>query len=368
MPYTYNYSHGSRITLHRQSPYITRNDVTMSTATATSMWGIYNARYAPGTSKQYAKAYGRFRQWCMEHHIDIDAEAVKQQHHIDNILSVYLTELYLHNDKMGSSGKTEAVHTVFGLLHFQTHLQKSTLRKALGILDGWGRLKPSISTPPMSFKITVAVAVAMARSGYTEAAIATLVAWDCYLRVSEYCNLQVKDVIPSHDTRIDVSSSSHNTSSSAPSTIITLPHSKTGTHQSVAIRNPQIDALLTAYLQHSNKPPNSKLFPFSASEYTEILHQATYALGMQHIHFTPHSLRRGGATGQFMEMGEAALQQIMLRGRWLSFNSIRTYIQMAPSIVAEHSIPASTLDIGSRYQDQLLSQLLPYVTHSTNTQ
>jgi hypothetical protein len=86
MPYTYNYSHGSRIDM-------TRNDVTISTATATSMWGIYNARYAPGTSKQYAKAYGRFRQWCMEHHIDIDAEAVKQQHHIDNILSVYLTEL-----------------------------------------------------------------------------------------------------------------------------------------------------------------------------------------------------------------------------------------------------------------------------------
>lgn len=333
------------------------------------MWGLYNARFTAGTLRQYTQSYKTFKQWCNSKHVDIDAEAVKSGHHIDNILAVYLTELYLHYDGMGSSGKAKAQHTVFGLLHFQTHLQKSSIHKSLGMLEGWARLKPSVSTPPMSFQIAVAVAVTMAKSGYIEAAIATLLAWDCYLRVSEYCDLQVRHVVEYDDTRnlLPAAAQTNSRWRTGARTVIALPDTKTGLHQSVPVQNAQIDDLLTAYLRHHNKPPTSKVFPFSSAQYTIILHQATHALGIQHVHFTPHSLRRGGATGHFLEKGESALEEIMFRGRWLSYKSLRTYIQMAPSIMAHHSVPRTVLQIGTQYQHTIFTALLPYVTHSTYT-
>jgi integrase len=319
---------------------------------------LYNASKKDKTIEHYSRAYEKFKNWCHNRNIDDTQHAS-----IDNTISTYLSELYLYHDEKGSSGKTEAAQTVFGLLHFQPTLQKTQLRTAIGILAGWNRLKPSISHPPMTFTITVAVAVTMMTNGHIGAAIATLTAWDCYLRVSELCNLKVKHILTPDDTRnpIATSGASNTLWRPGPHTIVTLPQTKSASPQYVFIDDQCIDALLVAYIRNRRLQPDDHLFPYTTSTYTKLFHQVVASLQMRHIPFTPHSLRHGGATGHFIQKGEAALEQIQFRGRWVSTSSLRTYIQASPSININHHIPHNVIHIGNTYKHHLLSTFLPYV-------
>ena len=213
----------------------------------------------------------------------------------------------------------------------------------------------------MQFTIAVAMAATMLRNGDTAAAIATLTAWDCYLRVSELCNMKVKHILTLHDTRNTMTTAANTLWRTGPRTIIAMPDTKSASPQYVSIDNQHIDALLLAYIQRHNKQPDDYLFPYTTSTYTKLFHEVLNLLQMHHIPFTPHSLRHGGASEHFVQKGESALQQIQFRGRWVSTSSLRAYIQAAPSININHHIPQNVSDIGNTYKDQLLSAFLPYV-------
>jgi integrase len=216
----------------------------------------------------------------------------------------------------------------------------------------------------MNHTVTVAVAITLAKGGFIDAAIATLLAWDCYLRVSELCSMTVKQVIMPHDSR-NLRQSTRAVPDRlrrfGPATIIALPHNKSGQAQDVHIDNPNIDRLLITYLQHSNKRPCDKVFPYTTSSYTKMFHAAVAALQMHDIPYTPHSLRHGGATEFYMQHGPAALEQIQHRGRWVSASSLRTYIQASSSVNIHNILPQQVIDIGNRFKQDILTSFLPYV-------
>ena len=63
----------------------------------------------------------------------------------------------------------------------------------------------------------------------------------------------------------------------------------------------------------------------------------------------PHSLRHGGASGDFLIWGGSRLEEILFRGRWASVTSTRHYIQMGPALMAAsmRRIPVWQRDLGS---------------------
>ena len=67
---------------------------------------------------------------------------------------------------------------------------------------GWKNLHSPQSRPPLTWEVTVTLSVCMAKSGYPEHALATLLAFDTYLRISEYVNMGVKDVAVPGDPRM----------------------------------------------------------------------------------------------------------------------------------------------------------------------
>ncbi len=68
----------------------------------------------------------------------------------------------------------------------------------------------------------------------------------------------------------------------------------------------------------------ARLFPFTAGRFQKWLKATCHVLGVGSIGFTPHSLRHGGATTDFLR--GLAVADIQFRGRWKCFESLCRYL------------------------------------------
>ena len=120
------------------------------------------------------------------------------------------------------------------------------------------------------------------------------------------------------------------------------------------MRRPQVESLLWDWIDYVGEQtgsPNAKLFP-DPRQFRDLFRQAQENLGWDtegRRGFVPHSLRHGGASGDFLIWGGNRLEEILFRGRWASVTSTRHYIQMGPALMASalRGIPAWQGDLGS---------------------
>lgn len=249
---------------------------------------------------------------------------------IDQRLSQYIDYLFAHK------GSFEyATQTLFGLIH-----KAPQLRFALGEsrlrLRGWKNLKLSKSHPPITWELTCLFAVTMAKWGYHAEAVATLLSFDCYLRVSELTRIEYHDVLMPNDPRIG---SVHTRMA------VRLAKAKTGLEQSVSIDRADVQQVLHAYLLAYPFLERDRIFPFSPATFRFIIRQVAESLGLGEIPYVPHSFRHGGATHSFQ--AGATIEQIMFRGRWVAMESCRRYIQTARARLIRETIPSWLHETGS---------------------
>lgn len=225
-------------------------------------------------------------------------------------------------------------------LHAAIH-QRPALRFKLPIsrqcLKGWERTKKSSSRPPLSWELTITLACTIARSGHHAAAVAMLVAFDCYLRVGELTRLRRCDIIMPNDRRMG---------SVATGMAVCLERTKTGLNQSVTLQNPDVATILCIWMRSfpADADPTTLIFPFTPDKLRKLMHSASVAHGVGHIPYVPHSLRHGGATHDFARTNSVA--HVQFRGRWKSLESVRRYVQMSKALLAAHDIPQPLHDLG----------------------
>jgi integrase len=175
----------------------------------------------------------------------------------------------------------------------------------------------------------VLIAASMARLKHIDAAMATLVAFDCFLRVSEYVAFVIEDLALPSDSRLGA----RLTGSRA---VLRIRRAKTGTNQSVEIYNQDITALLARFVQRRRSRDrarlDSPLFRLTSEDaYRQVFQHAISCLGIpSDVRFVPHSLRHGGAT-HALRMG-SDLATVMQRGRWRSTTSADLYLQQANAV------------------------------------
>jgi len=191
---------------------------------------------------------------------------------------------------------------------------------------GWNKLCPGTSYPPLTWDLTVAIAVQLARAGKAAIGIGALLAFDCLLRVSELIGLHREDVLDSSDSRIGHEHAG---------TILILRRTKTGNNKSVTVLDPGVIALLRQLVART--PPGGKLFPFSSAVFRRALHSACASLGLS-AQYVPHSLRHGGATRYFHVL-HWPMEDVMARGRWASTKSARIYIQSGAALAGRMAVP-----------------------------
>ena len=253
---------------------------------------------------------------------------------IDDALCEYGWWVYEH---WAGRGKWRLNMALYGVEHFLPGLQDEMVL-ARRSLRGWDNLRPPQSHPPLNMALTSLLAAEMNRMGHPGAGVATLLAFDCYLRISEIAALRVCDVA---DLGVLVPHTYGQMRAGMSGTLITIPTSKTWENQSVQVRRTQVAALLDTWVRYVERrnggDRQALLFP-TQEQYRRLFQQAEGNLGWhtpETPHFVPHSLRHGGASCDYLIFGSGRLEEILFRGRWGSMQSTRHYIQQGAALMVE---------------------------------
>jgi integrase len=248
---------------------------------------------------------------------------------VDRRLTEFLEDEYRRDGSFATGA-----HAVFGLMHAVPRLRRK-LHRAQRALKGWEKSRPKRSHPLLTWELTVLVSLTLAASGFADEALATVLAFDCYMRLKEFVNLRGSDIARVNDARLG---------GAHPAMAVALRTTKTGPNRFVSIANPQVEQALTDYLQERRIGVDEQpVFRFTAARYRSLFHRACAAvLGRSDSRFVPHSLRHGGATHDFLR--GSSIEQIKFRGRWESTKSTSRYIQQGPAILLRASLPDSLLE------------------------
>ena len=173
-----------------------------------------------------------------------------------------------------------------------------------------------------------------------------LVAYDCWLRISEVSGVTVADV---YDSRRQVDPVGRGVS-------VFLPETKTGRRQAVMVEEPAVAALLLA-LARAQDQRTAKLFP-NPDKLRRVLARCLGALNVEAhgLAFVWHGFRHGGASRAFLRGDDLSL--ILIRGRWAAESSGRHYIQSGRQLLLAQNMPAEVTDLARRIERAGLDSLV----------
>jgi integrase len=313
---------------------------------------LRSASLGPSSVAAYQRAVQLWLDFChrisSHRHRSLDSRTGVR--HLDHCVCVYLESIYHH---AGGRRRQLAVNTVFGLYYYYPSI-RHRLAESEQLLRGWSRLKPPMSRPPLTWPLVTLIAVTMAMNGYGDGALATLVAFDGLLRISELTSLCVKDVSPPSDPRRGRIRTSGRRSVVGPDAsshvLLRLAITKTGRNQWVELTNISVENLL---LQHiSGRQTDERVFRLrlsthrrdDARAYRHALREVCRSLKLEGLHYTPHSLRHGGATHALLHLRQS-VETVLLRGRWQSMNSCRVYLQAGRAQLLQQVIDPSIVSL-----------------------
>ena len=280
-------------------------------------WPLLEAGFAPGTIKKYRPAVHRFLNWC--HTTGSDAQTDDD---LDELLADYFQQ---HHTENGGKGKSLAAVTLAGIRMYLPRLKTPSLPTASAVCARWNKSKPPVSYPPLTWDLTVVIALQLIRGGHFRFGVATLVGFHCLLRVGELTSLRREHFADHKDARLGAEYRK---------ALVSIEKAKTGRYQSVTVDDPVVRQLLSDIVAKTK--PGARLFPGGADGYRKAFKSACASLGLSEK-YVPHSLRHGGATR--MHIAGVPIADILIRGRWKSTESAKTYIKMGPALLMAMSAP-----------------------------
>lgn len=234
----------------------------------------------------------------------------------------YFQEMFDQNPRRGT--KQRCVNTRAAILMYLPSAKRDGLHGANRLLTAWDRLEPKTQRPPCPYGLMLLmVQWIWRRANRLDIATIVWISFNAYLRINECLRLSYTDIaLPTRTTPGGIS----------------LEKTKTGTNQSVIITDPNVWKILEIHL---SRCPESTKKIFSGISGIMVLHmmkRASYQIGLPHtIEFTPHCLRHGGATHDFIQ--GKSLTDIVYRGRWACSKSAENYIQTGRSLLLRFQIP-----------------------------
>ena len=297
-------------------------------------WHLLEKRLKKTTRVLYKKAVADFTDWVD----DVGHPEPRTSDELDQCLTGYIHDLY-DTDR----GVDEARRAYYGITKLLLPSMRHGLPTAKLSISSWEKSEPPRSHPPLSWKLTVAIAMRMATDGNPDMAIGTLLAFECYLRIGELIGLRFKDVAGPGDPRTDEQHKDW---------CLRLRKTKTGRNQWVHVRDRQVASLLRDLM--ASLKPGQKLFGFTADYYRRYFKRTCADLGLS-AEYVPHSLRHGGATRD--HVAGMGIEDILLRGRWASNDSARRYIQRGRALLLSVEVPAHVAASGRTLSKNLRRSL-----------
>lgn len=224
-----------------------------------------------------------------------------------------------------------------GLASLQFYLPElcGRLRSSWKMVKTWNRLEPPTRVIPLSPLLCLAFAGACVHTNRVAEAAALLVAFDALLRPGEIFALRCRDVTFIKNTAVVHSRD-------------TKTGKRKGAAEMVLVESKVAVKWLRSALQ--NSPPNARLLSGSMATFRQLFQNLVIHFQLQGL-FALYSLRRGGATHDFLAHG--SLERTLLKGRWSSSSTARIYLQDTVATVSE-----LTLDDSQVYYAKHLASFL----------
>ena len=194
------------------------------------------------------------------------------------------------------------------------------------LLRTWKREESPLQAPPLTGSIVFALTATALAWNLTDVAVLIAIGYGGFLRTMEALTLQ-RHQITAHGTCI----------------LLTLHVTKTGKRtgeiQSVIIDDLMLVSIISRLL--CLLCPSDLLLQRSSHSFRTFFAGLLQALELNSFHFTPYSLRRGGATahGMLFRNMDSAIE----KGRWSSVKTTRIYLKESIEVYNSLSIPVQQL-------------------------
>jgi len=303
-----------------------------------------------GTAGAYDKSVKDFVDWmtaagiCAVSAADLDAAGCE-----------YLEHLYFEGYNHDAGDRLLASLRYCSLL--LATLGKAALPRMQRSLRGFRRLAPGASRAPLPFVAVVAMIAAAFHLGELLFGVALLVQFIGYLRPHELLLLTARHIVPP--------------SISEPGKwgILIAPEelairSKTQQFDENVVLDWMWLPALGEWLRRLTKDKNQQepLFGCDHQRFNTLFQRMAEVTGVSELKPHPYSVRHGGASHDYLGK-HRTLEEVKLRGRWRSEESVRRYVKASRAMKEEASLPEATLRYGHQYlkvlDDVLAERLRP---------
>ncbi len=264
-----------------------------------------------------------------------------------------------HFDTIYLDGKdvSHGAKLLSALAYFRPQLRGLTrsglLARARLALQGWTRLAPTGTRLPLPWPVLAALAVVLMHMARYDAALATILAGDAYLRPGECLWLASEDVAPAQP---QLGETFRWTS------LLLFPRergkpSKTlGYDDSVVLDSKGREWLGPLVEAQARRRPHQQLFGMTYLDWLNLVKTAAATLGLQDWDITLYRMRHTGPSHDWLAQLRS-LSAIQRRGRWGAASSVRRYEKSARVTSLLGKLPPEILEF-AKVADQGLGDFL----------
>jgi hypothetical protein len=269
------------------------------------------------TKDRYAQARQGFYSFLRQNQVTIP----HKREFLDPLVSDYIEFLWSTGE-----GRSKANDTVAGLQDKDPKI-RGHLPASWRLLKTWSLNELPNRAPPFPEKVVQAMAGYAFATGEFNFGLSLLLCFYCILRTGELLGL-----------------CSHHISMSSPKkvAIISLGFTKGGQRQGAAESATLgvLPVLQLLWKWKQEQKPNSALCP-APHKWRTMFANTVRKLKLEDHGFRPYSMRRGGATHWFQHHG--SFDKLLVQGRWAAAKTAKIYVNEGLALLAEISIPVSTL-------------------------
>ncbi|CAK9105668.1 unnamed protein product [Durusdinium trenchii] len=263
-------------------------------------------------SEEVASDY-RIRMARFKAFAKLEQISLRGQKNLDNALSAYLNEMFEDGEDIGEATKTLAA--VVDSVPDCT--QKGSLPRSRRCLQGWNRLDPGATRPPIPWELVAAIVNFMLGRQQINEGLLVLLMFDAYLRPGEAISLHRSDLVEPTVQH--------------PVFCLNLNPSERGASSKMGLSDETIvlDGRETPWMglllrRHLESHKAQKLFPIEYRQLKDAWQKALVGLQLSSKHCVLYQLRHSGPSHDRMTKARS-LVDIKKRGRWLSDSSVRRY-------------------------------------------
>ena len=286
---------------------------------------------SPAVYNRYLRATCLFLAWVLSCGLALAGDMDELDQHV----CWYVEHLWLHGEGRNLFGDTLSGNSYF-------LRRKRILQGGWNLYSTWSRLEIPNRAPPFSAELLWAFCGVALHFHRVDWCGLPAVGFHCILRTEEFMGART------HQFSIDGSGLG----------AIALPWTKSsarhGAQEVYSIDDPFVGRLVLQLL--AALPAGALLLQGSAVEFRQFFIRAAHVLHVSGVGYRPYSVRRGGATHDFLS--NRSLGKIVVRGRWSDARTARIYINDGLAILTQLNLGGQAREAIAHFGQLFLQYVL----------